>query len=328
MGITQQAYEEIIKEYEEQRLLNDYNLDKRRAAIMQAIPSLEGIENEITSLYVKRALCRLNNPSEATDEELAGHIAKLNAQKSRLLNEAGFSVEDLNLHYLCVLCEDTGYVDNKPCSCFRAKIIEKLYDNSHIRSILERENFNTYSFKYYSDEEAVTNDGKTPLDVAKDAVGKALTFIKEFPASSSNLYICGDTGVGKTFLVNCIARELINAGYSVIYLSSIRLFEILADNVFGRQEANELPAKLIYDCDLLIIDDLGTEMVNSFTQTQLFDCINERYLRERNTIISSNLSVKQLQAVYSERVFSRITSNYSIIKLFGDDIRIKKALEV
>ena len=116
--------------------------------------------------------------------------------------------------------------------------------------------------------------------------------------------------------------------FSVIYVSAIKLFDILADSTFGRTSKDDDVLYLnIFDCDLLIIDDLGTELVNNFTASQLFNCINERYLNHKSVIISTNLSLSDIRETYSERVFSRITSNYTLIKIFGDDLRLKRSLE-
>ena len=129
---------------------------------------------------------------------------------------------------------------------------------------------------------------------------------------------------GKTFLSHCIAQELLDTAHCVMYFSAFDLFDLLADSKFSR-EKNE-GAEFILDSDLLIIDDLGTELTNSFVSSQLFLCINERIMRRKSTIISTNLSLESLVEIYSERTFSRITSNYTMLKLTGDDIRIKKKL--
>ena len=149
-------------------------------------------------------------------------------------------------------------------------------------------------------------------------------FIDNFENKPKNIFFYGNTGVGKTFLSNCIAKELLDAGYSVIYFTAFQLFDILSKGVFKRDEEALLSHRNIFDCDLLIIDDLGTELSNSFTTSQLFLCINERILRQKSTIISTNLGMNQLADIYSERVLSRISSNYTLLKLFGADIRILK----
>ena len=154
-----------------------------------------------------------------------------------------------------------------------------------------------------------------------------LDFIKHFDDAYDNLIFYGPTGVGKTFLTHCIAKELLDSGHTVVYLTSLQLFDILEKGRFGKDEESEqIRTKTDYliHSDLLIIDDLGTELSNSFTTSQLFLCLNERILRKKSTIISTNLGMNQIADIYSERVLSRISSNYTLLKLFGADIRILK----
>ncbi len=321
--IGKSSFEKILSEYDEKRLKSAKELKARRNAIENSVPGLKEIEDDITTTSAALAIGRLNNPTQA--ETIAVRLRTLREDKQKLLAQYGYSVDDLSLSHECRKCQDTGYVGNTMCSCLRDRITDVLYDQSNIRSILEKENFNTFSFKYFAVGQ--------PLSVAEQAVQAAHCFIDNFASSADNLFICGNTGVGKTFLTNCIAKELIDQGYFVVYLSAIKLFDILSDATFGfsKHESEEASitkkTKDLYSCDLLIIDDLGTELINSFTSTQLFNCINERLLAGKHTIISTNLSLSQLQSNYSERVSSRIASGYTLIKLLGDDIRMKKKLE-
>ncbi len=199
-----------------------------------------------------------------------------------------------------------------------------------MKSILDRENFKTFSFKYYSDDYIDETTGLSPLSNMQKIVAGCKSFIRHFDKQKENLLFLGNTGVGKTFLANCIAKELLDRGYIVIYLTAFRLFDILEKYKFGKEVDSTLsPSKqfdYILDCDLLIIDDLGTELSNSFTTSQLYLIINERLLREKSTLISTNLSLDNLITNYSERIYSRIISNYSIRRIIGEDIRLHKAV--
>ena len=156
---------------------------------------------------------------------------------------------------------------------------------------------------------------------------RAYSLSDNFRTEFSNILLYGDTGVGKTFLSHCIAKELIESSYSVIYFSASMLFDLLAKETFSKKEDAEADTHThIYDCDLLIIDDLGSELSNAFTTSQLFTVLNERILRENSTIISTNLALEDIKAIYSERIFSRISSSYTMLRLTGDDIRIQKKL--
>ena len=324
MSITRAAFESILREYNDKRLRAERALAERKAEIYSRLPEVEQIQGRIASLSVDTAIARIKGTGADLDS-YRRQIEELSSRKQHLLASAGYQPSDLEPHYECRLCNDTGYIGDEMCSCFKKRIREVLYDQSNIGRVLDQENFSTFSFKYYPDEPDSQNN---PLQAAKHAARVAVDFINNFDTQHDNLLICGETGVGKSFLANCIAKELIDRGYFVIYLSAVKLFDILGDAVFGSDRADsDQILKQIMKCDLLIIDDLGTELVNSFTTTQLFNCINERLLADKSTIISSNLSLEQLQNNYSERIFSRLVNRYTIIKLFGKDIRMIKKLE-
>ena len=252
---------------------------------------------------------------------------ELITRRNYLLKEHGYTPDDLKPKYECSLCNDTGYTGSRMCRCMKDRVIDVLYDQSNIREILEKENFGTYSLKYYSPRIIEGTGGESALSIAKKALSTAKDFVRNFEKSADNLFISGETGTGKTFLCNCIAREVLDAGYEVIYLSAVKLFDNLAEGMFSNDRRKDSSTGDIGTCDLLIIDDLGTEYSNAFTQVAFFNCINERLLQGRHTIISTNLSIERIRTDYSERVFSRIAEKYIFIKLFGDDIRIIKKLE-
>ena len=155
---------------------------------------------------------------------------------------------------------------------------------------------------------------------------KAWEFIRHFDETPQNLFIYGDTGVGKTFLSHCIACEILKKAYSTLYFPSYDLFNLLAKETFARESGDGGIMEYVLNCDLLILDDLGTELANTFTVSRLFQILNERALRRRSTILSTNLSPKDFRDIYSERVFSRITSSYTLVKFTGSDIRIRKKI--
>lgn len=192
--------------------------------------------------------------------------------------------------------------------------------------MLDRENFDTFSMEYYSNSHIDRLTGRSSREAIEIALKSCREFIDTFGTEFRNLLLYGDTGVGKTFLSHCIAKELLEQSFSVIYFTAAQLFDIFAKSTFRREEEAGADCDHIYSCDLLIIDDLGTEMSNSFTNSQLFICLNERILRKKSTLISTNLSLEDLKNIYSERVFSRITSAYTVLRLTGDDIRIQKKL--
>ena len=325
MALNNSQYDAIIRTYEQKQLHNRNVLDKRYKTAYEALPNLQKVHASMSELSVKQARKLLEGDDNAL-QELRKQIQSLSSQAKDLLVSGGFPENYLEPVYECADCKDTGYIGNKKCHCFQKAVIDLLYTQSNLKHILQDENFDTFSFSYYSANHVDPKTGATSLANMQKAYMAARDFVDTFGKEFRNLFLYGDTGVGKTFLSNCIAKELIDKSHSVIYLSSFELFDTLAKSKFGRDEAADQMNEHILDCDLLIIDDLGTELANSFTVSQLFLCLNERLLRRKSTIISTNLSLEALVDIYSERTFSRITSNYTMLKLTGDDIRIKKKL--
>ena len=326
MALTNAQYDEIMRGYDKRQLQNKYIHDKRIEEAYRKAPRLREIDSEIASASVRQAY-RLMDGDENALAALRLAIDDYKEERAALLSTLGYPLDYFEPIYTCPDCHDTGYINGQKCHCFKQAIINTVYSQSNIREILSRENFSTLSFDYYSDEQKNPATGLSALATAKLAVTNCHDFIDNFENKPKNIFFYGNTGVGKTFLSHCIAKELMDSAYSVIYFTAAGLFDILAENTFGkRQDKDSDVFEHIYDCDLLIIDDLGTELPNSFTVSQLFICLNERILRQKSTIISTNLALEDIKSIYSERTFSRISSNYTILRITGDDIRIQKKL--
>ncbi len=323
MALTNAQYDEIMRRYEARQLSNRELTAKRTRLVYLKNPRLKSIEDEIASTSVKQAASLIDGNNEQYNS-LKNKIAELKNEKEQILKSLDLPDDYFEPVYTCKDCKDTGYIGNNKCHCFKQEIINTIYSQSNIRDILERENFSTFTYDYYSDTDINPSTGLTYRQNAQNAVAKCRDFINDFDNKPKNILFFGDTGVGKTFLSNCIAKELISRGYSVIYFTAFQFFDILSNGVFKKDEEALAAHKNIFDCDLLIIDDLGTEFSTSFTSSQLFLCVNERILRQKSTIISTNLNLNQINEIYSERTLSRLSSNYDLIKLCGDDIRIKK----
>ena len=241
--------------------------------------------------------------------------------KEQLLTGAGYPRDYLDPVYDCPDCKDTGYINGVKCHCFKQAIIDLLYEQSGIREMLEKENFSSLSYEYYEGES---------LERFQNTVKECRNFIKTFDSDYHNLFFYGTVGTGKSFLSGCIAKELIESGHSVIYFSASGLFETLSRNMFDYKNKDDVLRfhEDLYGCDLLIIDDLGTEYTSNVAVSVFFSLLNERHLGQKSTIISTNLSLEDLRNRYSDRVFSRITNQYTICKFTGPDIRmIKKRLQ-
>lgn len=323
MALKNSQYDAIMREYNQTQFKNKRLWDLRLEQVYDKNPEFEQIDNQIASLCIEQGKKLVNGEIDVLDH-LKEQIEQLTKKRISLLKSLEYPDNYLDPIYTCPDCQDTGYIGNQKCHCFRRAAIEMLYTSSNLKEILEVENFRNYTYRYYSDEFKDVSTGLTALTAAKRAYSQAKSFVDTFDSEFNNLLLYGDTGVGKTFISNCIAKELIDTSHSVIYFSAFQLFQALAKSTFEQNTEYDEMTEYIFDCDLLIIDDLGTELTNSFVSSQLFLCVNERILRRRSTIISTNLSIDKIVDTYSERTFSRISSNYTMLKLIGNDIRLLK----
>ena len=325
MALSNSQYDAIMREYGRQQIENHHKLEERRQEIYARLPVVRQLEAEIAERSVACAKKLLEGDKSVLDR-LKEDLKDLREQKSLIIRAAGYPDDYLELHYRCPDCRDTGLIDGRKCHCFLQAQMKLLHAQSNLEDVLERENFNALSYEYYDDTEILSQLGITNAAYMRRVVAVCREFVRDFDKKHDNLLFTGSTGVGKTFLTNCIARELMDDFHSVIYLTASDLFDVFSRNKFDYDNAEDMKDmyRFILDCDLLIIDDLGTELNNSFTSSQLFYCINERMNMSRSTIISTNLTLARLRDSYTDRVTSRIMSGYRIIPLYGGDIRLLK----
>lgn len=321
MALSNSQYETILKGYQQIRDENRSLTDSRKQEVYEAIPEYLELAQSISTLSVASAK-RMLEGDETALSRLHQDLAEVTARQRQLLAGHGFPVDYLDPLYRCPDCGDTGYITSEnglreKCHCFRQQEISLLYEQSHIQDMIEKENFATLSYAFYQGED---------LRRFEAAVEISQRFVEDFGKNYGNLFFYGTVGTGKSFLSGCIARELLQKGNSVIYFSAAGLFDTLARYTFEGRSKESLRSLCedLYGCDLLIIDDLGTEITNSFVTSELFSCLNERRLRNRSTLISTNISLEELRDRYSDRIFSRITSSFTLCKLTGPDIRILK----
>lgn len=319
MALTNEQYELVARHFEKIRDNNRHEMNRRTEEAYAAIPALENLKSQTAALAMAKLRARLEgNGSEPTTS-----IMDISNQKRNLLVAAGYPADYLDPIYTCPDCKDTGYLTEKnaengskiKCHCFLQKEIEFLYENSNMDTSLLNSNFSNLTYDYREGED---------LEHLKGAVRVGFDFVNHFSDVYSNLLLFGTVGTGKSFLSGCIANALIQKGYSVVYFSAIGLFDMLSRYYFGQKGKEMLYnfCKNLYNYDLVIIDDLGTEITNTFVSSQLFDLINERHMGRKSTIISTNLNLDELRDRYSDRTFSRLTSTYQICKLTGPDYRL------
>lgn len=324
----------LLKEYDKKRQLAFLDLDKRKQELFSSNKRLEEIDNEINSYSIQIAKNILSSPNDTTFlENLRNKIDTLKKEKNMLLKSLNIDDNFFKPHFDCNLCNDTGYIQEgysfNLCSCIKQKLFDIEYNKSNIDK-LEKDNFDNFNYNLYSDNinEALYSSNLSPRDNIKNIRKIALSFINNFDDSNEkNLLFIGNTGLGKTFLSNCIANELLKKGKTVLYQTASVMLDSIIDYRFNKNSSTNMYENIL-TVDLLIIDDLGTEFMNSMKFSELFNVINTRLLNQNNhitkTIISTNLNLQELSQKYDERIFSRFVGYYNICRFFGEDIRFKK----
>ena len=327
MKLNNYQYDRLLQQFDEKRMRARYELEKHEDEVYTKIPRIKEIDLSIASESISAGKKALMGDDGALTG-LKAVIQKLTEEKAQLLKDAGYPEDYLTEKYECEKCKDTGFIGTEPCGCFKAAMTELVFEESNIKDIIDKENFSTFNLDLYSDSiDSYDKDLQaTPYKNMRSVLEKVKRFTENFDNDHRNLLIYGNTGLGKTFLSNCIAGEILNSGHTVMYYTTFELFDMLSKYSFRYEDYPKETFSYregILTCELLIIDDLGTELTSAFTTTQLYSIINERLLNNLSTLISTNLTPKDISGRYGERIFSRLSKDYDFIKLIGEDIRTK-----
>lgn len=313
---------EIERIYDNLRTREASDLLRRKDEFQKNLPRVLDLERQIAKLCIQLSINLLRNLPDR-DEYISSvktKITDLRIMKSELLVQNGYALDYLDMHYKCAKCKDTGYIGSEKCSCYKQNLVHLYYLDSDLKDILKISNFDNYKFEYYSSDRA-SNEPESPRKNMEKTVSKAMSFIKNFSNSSENLLFYGSSGTGKTFLSHCIAKELLDIGTLVIYRTAEELIQNLRHI---RLENDQQMEGFLVSCDLLIIDDLGTEQINTFSKTELFNLLNKKLLKGKKMLISTNYPLEELSRTYSDRIISRLFGNFNVCKFYGEDIRVKK----
>lgn len=326
----------IAREYERRQKLSADTVQQRKSELYTRIPRLLEIDDQINQLGIKynRLILFANGDASSFLAELAQSMNTLTDEKIKLLKSNGLGLELFKPQYQCDKCCDTGYINDSTgsqrCSCYKQQIINHLFKASNISLTGDEcfENFNEllYPHEVNHAKYGITISPRENINNIKDA---CIEFTKNLDApNQKNLFFSGRTGVGKTFLSFCIARELINQGRTVLYLTAPMMFDIITEykmKAFKDDPFNDDRYQNIFSVELLIIDDLGTEPLSDARYAELLNILNTRQARNGllacKTIISTNMSPKKLFELYSERITSRINGLFDRHLLAGKDIR-------
>ncbi|SET01657.1 DNA replication protein DnaC [Natronincola peptidivorans] len=314
---------DILKKYEKKKDLNKQQQERRIQEIYAKVPEIKTIDEKIKQVGLSLSKSLLHSSENPHDIliNLKTSLEKLRQEKAILLTENNIPLEYLEEQYHCRNCKDTGFLPaGEKCSCFKQQLINHTYSMSNLSNVLKKENFHAFNINLFSDE-AYENQEKSPRENMMEILNICEGFVFNFDSNNEeNLFFYGATGLGKTFLANCIAKALLDKGKVVIYQTAFKILEILEEVRFQNNGDKE-KAQLLFEADLLIIDDLGTEMTNSFTNSELFNIINSRLLTSKKTIISTNFTPKEIMDTYDDRIFSRVFAKYTILKFYGKDLR-------
>lgn len=321
------AAEKVFEKYREKRERAERERRERVDAVYRALPRIREIDSEINLRGMENVRNILKEPhkSDEYNADLNRNLDRLEKEKNGLLDANGIPRDYGKCVYECAECSDTGYTpDGKKCRCLRQSIMDETFSESNIKKLLEKCTFEGFRFDYYSKDKG----GKkySPLENIQSIYNRTKSFCDCFDTSEKSLLFYGPTGLGKTYLSCAAAGRLIKEGYTVVYIRATKLFSVFEEYKFGRLEDKRVMDDL-YGCDLLIIDDLGTEVNGKYNSSFLYDIFDDRTARGKKLIISTNLTVAELNRDYSSRFVSRLMEHFIFCGFYGDDIRMKKMME-
>lgn len=343
--MDEKTIKDILKEYQFTRDRKKDELEERIEKLYTKYPDIKSISKEIqnnglemTKLTIESfGMEKADSNSNQEILNLEKRIASLEEKekflidmKARLLEKYNIPSSYLEMQYDCTKCNDTGFIPSgKKCSCLKQRLINEAYKRSNMINLLEIQNFDTFNLDLFPNKEYMgINIRKMMSMTMRECYNYAVSFPNvsdlDSQGGKDNLIFIGDAGLGKTFLCSCIAKEILDRGYTVVYMTAFELLEVIERYKFKRENysyRDEENYDKIFSCDLLIIDDLGTEMPNSFTISEIFNVINSRIINTKKTIISTNLTFEKLQETYTDRVVSRILGHYKVYVLVGEDLR-------
>lgn len=316
---------ELMNMYEKTRTDENRKLMKRREEIKNKYPEILELDTTIQKLCLNLSMAALKGIKDPNElNNIKEEITDLRAKKYEMLVSHGYNPEYLNLHYNCSKCKDTGFIGIEKCSCFKSKLIKLYYKDSELEEAVKTNNFKNFNINLYPNHK-LTDERYTPRknieDILEYITGE---YLPNFKNNNTNVLFYGNSGTGKTFLSWCIAKELLDKGFLVVYKTADDLLRALKDIKFNNDSDLE---NLLINCDLLIIDDLGSEQITDFSSTELFTLINKKILKNKKMLISTNLSLPLISKRYSERISSRIIGEFKLFKFFAEDIRIQLNLK-
>ncbi len=325
MGYSKKVVAFVADAYAKKRYMNEKSREECLEKVYSVCPRVKEIDDQLKNLSFE-VISAISLGKEKCAEQIAlvkERNLALQKEREELLVQNGFDKDYTSLKFECERCQDTGYVKGVLCSCYRNALRLKSYEHSGISSLLEKQGFDSFSLEYYSGRDK---------ELMKDNFDDLYSFATHFSTDKRSFLLCGATGLGKTHLSTAVAKHLIDNGYDVIYETAQNVFhDFEVDRVnlsrsrfdYNATISEPLSNKYL-ECDLLIIDDLGTEMLSNFTTSCLYNIINTRLNKGLPIIASTNLRGEDFQKIYDDRITSRLFGEFIIKKFSGQDIRRQK----
>ena len=324
MGYNKENYKRIRAEYETKALLAQRAADGRREEVQARIPGLRELDAELATFGLRIMKQAMEGGDTAAGvERLRAENRRILALRKSLLEKHGYPEDYCKPHYQCEVCCDSGYVGIRMCSCMRRRLIEAGMESSGLGSLLKKQSFENFSLDYYRRNAEEYRRMEQNFHAVKSYAERFE--LNEDKRSGSMLFL-GGTGLGKTHLSTAVAGTVLEKGYDVFYNSAVGMISDFEDKRFGNAMGlGDADNTVRYvECDLLILDDLGTEVVNQFTQSTLYYILNTRLNMNKPTVISTNLGAAELRKTYSDRITSRLMGEFRVIPFYGTDIRKQK----
>ncbi len=327
MAYSADVVEKVREDFEKkrQRAYDESVLRQEQVYAKCAVVKEIDYALSLTGINVYKASLEGREGLSQRIEKLKNENLELQKQKRDLLKMSGFPEDYTDIKYECNKCNDTGYIGIDMCSCFKSALSKASYEISGLGKVLSNQSFENFKLTYYSD---VAPEGKlSDRENMKSIVAKAKAYVKDFgkEGKESNLLFVGETGLGKTHITTAIAKGIIEKGYNVVYESAQNIVHAFESRQFGKENPENADTERFFGCDLLIIDDLGTEFRSSFTQSVLYNLINTRINSGKCMIISTNLdTTEKFVKTYDERIASRLLGSFRTLKFSGKDIRVQK----
>lgn len=320
MPYSTEIYRKAERILEKRRNDSSVEAEIRRNKIRTELPEVDEIQTELSKIGLE--ISKIFFYKGDTDKKLKELRAKseiLVEKRDIILKQNGYKSNAMAEEHICAECEDRGFINGRMCACHKQLLKDVMRKEVGKFARLDDYTFDNFKLEYYSDEPF--ENAIVPRTKAEKAFEASRLYAQQFNANSKNLMFLGKTGLGKTHLSLAIANVVINKGYYVCYGSSQNICDDLHSEQFGRYDNLSYTKNQVLDCDLLIIDDLGTEISNQYSTATIYTIINSRVLSHKPTIISTNYEFEELLEKYDQRITSRISGEYIKIYLFGNDIR-------